>query len=227
MANSSCEIIKDLLPLYIDGVLSEESNKLVAEHLESCNECKEYYNQLKDADVTIKQAKGANDKATIKKIRKKISIKQLLVGFITALVVAPLCLGIFYKIAVVGSYVPYEKSGVYVEDNILKTTKFYRTNYIFRSPDGTIAFTYMTATNHDLSQSVDSINLMDLDQIEPAVQKGDDGNIIKEFEPVTALYYIPQQYANKLGGRSFWIEGDETEKLEELISVSTLVWIAE
>ena len=88
----------------------------------------------------------------------------------------------------------------------------------------------MTTTNHDLSQNVDSINLMDLDQIEPAVQKDNDGNIIKEFGPVTALYYIPQRYVNSLKDRSYWPERDEAEmleKLEELISNSTLIWAAE
>ena len=37
----SCEIIKDLLPLYQDGICSDESRKLIEEHLQSCDECKE------------------------------------------------------------------------------------------------------------------------------------------------------------------------------------------
>lgn len=35
-----CEIIRDLLPLYIDECCSEESKKLVALHLESCPDCR-------------------------------------------------------------------------------------------------------------------------------------------------------------------------------------------
>lgn len=38
---TSCEIIKDLLPLYCDGICSEESKKTVEEHLQSCADCKE------------------------------------------------------------------------------------------------------------------------------------------------------------------------------------------
>lgn len=34
-----CEIIRDLLPLYADGLTSEESNRLIEEHIESCSEC--------------------------------------------------------------------------------------------------------------------------------------------------------------------------------------------
>lgn len=36
----SCEIIKDLLPLYNDGVCSSESTVMVEEHLTQCENCK-------------------------------------------------------------------------------------------------------------------------------------------------------------------------------------------
>ena len=35
-----CEIIRDLIPLYLDKVCSEDSRKLVEEHLAECSECK-------------------------------------------------------------------------------------------------------------------------------------------------------------------------------------------
>jgi hypothetical protein len=43
-----CNIIKDLIPLYIDGCCSEESKKTVKEHIENCDECKQL---LKDMDT--------------------------------------------------------------------------------------------------------------------------------------------------------------------------------
>ena len=39
MNKNNCEVIKDLLPLYSDGVCSEESRKIVAEHISQCSEC--------------------------------------------------------------------------------------------------------------------------------------------------------------------------------------------
>jgi len=36
----SCELVKDLLPLYHDGVCSEQSKQLVEEHLAECPSCK-------------------------------------------------------------------------------------------------------------------------------------------------------------------------------------------
>lgn len=43
-----CNVIKDLLPLYVDGCCSEESSKLVAEHLENCGSCRELNNQMRE-----------------------------------------------------------------------------------------------------------------------------------------------------------------------------------
>ncbi|MBQ8814636.1 MAG: zf-HC2 domain-containing protein [Lachnospiraceae bacterium] len=34
-----CEIIRDLLPLYADGLTSAESNQLIEEHIQACAEC--------------------------------------------------------------------------------------------------------------------------------------------------------------------------------------------
>lgn len=41
MNNISCEIIQDLLPLYCDGVCSEESKKAVLAHVQTCEKCRE------------------------------------------------------------------------------------------------------------------------------------------------------------------------------------------
>ena len=39
----NCNVIRDLLPLYMDECCSEESAKLVAEHLENCDSCRKVY----------------------------------------------------------------------------------------------------------------------------------------------------------------------------------------
>ena len=41
MNNISCEIIQDLLPLYCDGVCSEESKQLILVHMQTCGKCRE------------------------------------------------------------------------------------------------------------------------------------------------------------------------------------------
>ena len=44
-----CNVIKDLLPLYVDECCSEESVRLVAGHLDVCNGCRKVYDQMREA----------------------------------------------------------------------------------------------------------------------------------------------------------------------------------
>ena len=41
-----CEVARDLLPLYIDKLTSEESNKEIEKHLKNCKECYQYYQEM-------------------------------------------------------------------------------------------------------------------------------------------------------------------------------------
>lgn len=43
----SCEVIRDLLPLYYDRVCSKESSSLIEEHLADCPQCLEELQKLK------------------------------------------------------------------------------------------------------------------------------------------------------------------------------------
>lgn len=42
-----CEVIRDLIPLCIDGCCSEESKKLVEEHIGGCESCKKIFEDMK------------------------------------------------------------------------------------------------------------------------------------------------------------------------------------
>jgi len=42
----ACDIIKDLLPLYIEGMVSETSKKEIAMHFDECADCKAVYEQM-------------------------------------------------------------------------------------------------------------------------------------------------------------------------------------
>ena len=47
MNKITCNVIKDILPLYIDGVVSEDTKKIVDEHLAECSLCRDEMNKLK------------------------------------------------------------------------------------------------------------------------------------------------------------------------------------
>ena len=84
----SCEIIRDLLPLYLDGVCSDESRKMVEEHLLSCDTCKEEQ-KIMAVDINT-VADHADDKKIAKAAAaawKKRKKKSFLTGLIVTLAV--------------------------------------------------------------------------------------------------------------------------------------------
>ncbi len=87
----SCEIIKDLLPLYHDGVCSDESKTVVEEHLAGCEDCKAELQSMNGAltvDNTEHNLKEAEAVKKLSKEWKKGMLKSLLKGIlITAAIV--------------------------------------------------------------------------------------------------------------------------------------------
>lgn len=65
----SCQVVEDLLPLYHDGVCSQESNILVEEHLRECANCKKLLSEIGDENTTIVSI--IDDAAPIRSIRDK------------------------------------------------------------------------------------------------------------------------------------------------------------
>ncbi len=57
----NCDIVKDLIPLYIDGCCSKESEKAVEEHMRDCDDCKKLWEDMQStADmITVPDAPGA------------------------------------------------------------------------------------------------------------------------------------------------------------------------
>ena len=53
-----CEIIKDLLPSFIDELTSEVSNEAVEEHLAECESCRAYYEEMKEQAPAILEKAG-------------------------------------------------------------------------------------------------------------------------------------------------------------------------
>ena len=52
-----CSIVEDLLPLYIDGALREETAQAVREHLSACPACRNEYEKLAQT-LTLRRTGG-------------------------------------------------------------------------------------------------------------------------------------------------------------------------
>ena len=92
----SCDIVKDLLPLYLDGVCSNDSKAAVEEHLALCENCKAELQAMQSSlPIKIAERNLSEAEAVInlsKKWRKGM-MKSLLKGiFIALLAVAAITL---------------------------------------------------------------------------------------------------------------------------------------
>lgn len=83
----NCEIIKDLIPLYIDRCCSEESANEVEKHLKECENCKSIFDMMNSENL-----KEKNESFEIKKLSKinerKASVLQSVLLFISFIVMA-------------------------------------------------------------------------------------------------------------------------------------------
>lgn len=87
----NCNVIKDLLSLSFDDLLSKESKELIEEHLINCSECKEYKDILKNEKIEddfkiISSKCNLNEKNEFNFIKKlkKLQRKYLIVPSIIA-----------------------------------------------------------------------------------------------------------------------------------------------
>lgn len=96
-----CDIIRDLLPGYVDGILSEAGMELVTAHLKECGQCREAYEEMR-ADVgdgaDLAEAAAVD---ALKKVRKRTRHLKLAVGCLAGVVVLFIA-AVFLKVYVIG-----------------------------------------------------------------------------------------------------------------------------
>ncbi len=105
----SCEIIEDLIPLYLDEVCTLKSREAVEEHLKVCQHCRE---QVYGKDLLIiPQISAGGEEKALKKCMKKIRHRWWL-SVIAVFMVFPLViLGIFVSNEIRGEGVAFSNLG--------------------------------------------------------------------------------------------------------------------
>lgn len=90
----SCKVIEDILPLYHDGICSDESRELVEKHLCECENCWIFLQKLDDELALPKER--FDDLRPLQSIRSewiRIRKRSLLKGFLCAVAAVTLILG--------------------------------------------------------------------------------------------------------------------------------------
>ena len=100
MKTLDCNIVKDLLPSYIEKLTSNESNIAIEEHIKECTSCSE---EIKAMESSMAATPAPTDEIDyLKKIKRKITVSKM-VGFGTLSLVLIVGLVFFVRFCIVGS----------------------------------------------------------------------------------------------------------------------------
>ena len=227
----TCNIIEDILPLYVDGVVSEDSRRLVEEHLEGCEECRYSLAEMQEEwisdDLGQKAATyGEEEKKSLKKIKSRIRKQRILTAVIAALFVcvAVFCIDEYYNFH--GTYIPYEETGFYVENDKLYTTKSAEGRLmVVYSPDQTVEFLYEMETwyaKRKFPNTGERKLWQDFLEIDTG-ESEDKGT--STMETIQRVYYLSEDQIKKC--HALWDIGDseqEEKALKEIEKKSILIW---
>lgn len=81
----NCNIADDLLPLYVEGICSEDSKAALIKHLQGCASCREKLARMKDSSM-ISDVKEKKKQIQIIDYAKKIKRHRLKIGIFAALI---------------------------------------------------------------------------------------------------------------------------------------------
>ena len=110
MNKINCAIIKDILPLYADDIVSEDTKKFVEEHLLNCHDCKKDLSLLKtDLETPKVVITEKDDIAFLEKLSLDIKKKRVFTAILAATISA---IGVILSFAYLTApeYIPYTQS---------------------------------------------------------------------------------------------------------------------
>ena len=153
----SCDVIKDLLPLYIDDILSNDSKNLVDEHIEECESCNDELRKLSGDEVyscAVNQIENKSIYDSLNKIRKRISLKiqlTVLTSVIFTSIVAVFAWDYYDNHRI---YVPYKEAKIkWVKDSMITSEKYRDVDRVI-STDGKALIIVLNRTHRTNNDSI-------------------------------------------------------------------------
>jgi len=215
-----CNLIQDLLPLYHDGVCSEESNKIIENHLKECSSCSDYYTSLCDADEIV-AAPQNNVELEMKKaasfcsIKKKIRRKQILVVILAFAIFAAILFSIIGLLKNSEQVISYKNNITVsmVDESLISRLQGNQANYLKikrveienNGQENKYLFFYMSGTKWDDFITNDDVFS---ERVLCAADKG--------AEHIDCVFYYTGDYTG--------IESMNIGDLQKVIDNSILLW---
>ena len=228
MDKISCEVIKDLLPLYIDDVASEGTKELVEDHVKECVDCRKELEEMSERVSIPVSGKAEMEKAKLfAGIRRAFRRKKVRVAVVSAIVAVLAVTGIYSVFVIPSRVIPYEDGLIDITEHDGKvyarfTGDNYSGVYLFtidrREADGTV--TTVAAIYYDetlYSKIIEPLIKKDreFDDIcvnETYWEADDNGNTVDVNPELKALYYSPVKI------------DDRSTNWEENVDEMKLIW---
>ena len=95
----SCEIIKDLLPMYHDGICSNDSRAMIEEHLTECDSCKAELQAMEEVLFLNNKDQNLKEAEAVQKLSRRWKqgmLNSLLKGVLLTLLVTAAIVIVLY-----------------------------------------------------------------------------------------------------------------------------------
>ena len=239
----TCNIIEDLLPLYVDDMVSEDSRRLVEEHLKGCPACRKMQEEMMRENRLTAGIKDGNsvqinktEAESLKKIRRRIRKKRILSVILAVVLVAAAGGAGHYWYYDKENYISWDAANISVKDGKVYSTvsPLGRLKSIL-SVDQKNMFYMMSETmwtRRQYPSDSDTENeLWSLQAFQEAHDRSDDAVTDETSFPsgIENVYYVDPE--NVKEACRLWDYQDDPQeaqkKAEELAAKSHLIWSAE
>ncbi len=235
----NCDVVKDLLPQYADGTLKEDTAEMVKAHLDECEECREYYDEIIRVNEELDRgevaaAPSVDDIGALTKIKKRLAHRHLMTVIITIAAVFVVLAGAYIYATMHYTYIPYEDTGIIVRNNEIRTSKNYAHLFGFNAEINGENVEFIFLLSNPISQLNDLKGEITIENMDFEIPESDLENEDITYDIPDKVYYLPESAIEKLpfimqkGYMQDLVQNQEFWKqLEENVDQYVLVWSRE
>lgn len=117
MKKINCEIINDILPLYLDGVVSTATKEMVEEHLSSCDSCRKEVALLKkEIALPIVQSISRSETNVFQKLKSHFWKRNVIISISTMIATILLIVGVYSYMNLKRIGIPYNEAIIRIDE---------------------------------------------------------------------------------------------------------------
>ena len=107
---NECSVIKDILPLYAENMISDDTREFIETHINTCENCKNELNILKsDTKIQNDYPKSNDGLSAMKKVVSSINKKRFFTASLSAIISAIIIITLF-SFLTAPEYIPYSET---------------------------------------------------------------------------------------------------------------------